>query len=101
LIERIGYQITRYDLNGNHCRYCNATVAGHYDQAPGNWGSRRQPVRISEFEVRAAREYGIAPGPPATVSISTSPTSISQASSSSLSSVSRPMSVMLENTVSS
>ncbi|MBW8885082.1 MAG: AmmeMemoRadiSam system radical SAM enzyme, partial [Planctomycetia bacterium] len=101
LIERIGYQITRYDLNGNRCRYCSATVAGHYDQSPGNWGSRRQPVRISEFEVSAAREYGISPGPPATVSISSSPTPITQTSSSSPTSVSRPMSVVLENTMSS
>ncbi len=101
LIERMGYQITRYDLNGNRCRYCSATVAGHYDQSPGNWGSRRQPVRISEFEVSAAREYGISPGPPATVSISSSPTPITQTSSSSPTSVSRPMSVVLENTMSS
>jgi AmmeMemoRadiSam system radical SAM enzyme/AmmeMemoRadiSam system protein B/AmmeMemoRadiSam system protein A len=64
LIERVGYTITRYDLNGNLCRFCGATVTGHYDQSPGNWGSRRQPVRISEFEVATSREYGIAPGPP-------------------------------------
>jgi AmmeMemoRadiSam system radical SAM enzyme/AmmeMemoRadiSam system protein B/AmmeMemoRadiSam system protein A len=63
LIERVGYTITRYDLSGNRCRHCGAAVAGHYDRAPGDWGSRRQPVRISEFEVRASREYGIAPGP--------------------------------------
>jgi AmmeMemoRadiSam system protein B/AmmeMemoRadiSam system protein A len=101
LIERVGYQITRYDLEGNQCRYCNAVVAGHYDRAPGNWGSRRQPVRISEFEVRAAQEYGIAPGPPARalpaaaslLTISASPTL-----SISSSPTSRPMSVILEST---
>lgn len=70
LIERVGYTITRYDLNYNKCVHCGVIVAGHYDQVPGNWGSRRQPVRISEFEVQAAREYGIAPGPPAIISIS-------------------------------
>jgi AmmeMemoRadiSam system radical SAM enzyme/AmmeMemoRadiSam system protein B/AmmeMemoRadiSam system protein A len=68
LIERVGYTITRYELNDNRCRHCGSTVAGHYDPSPGNWGSRRQPVRISEFEVRAAREYGIAPGPRTPVS---------------------------------
>jgi AmmeMemoRadiSam system radical SAM enzyme/AmmeMemoRadiSam system protein B/AmmeMemoRadiSam system protein A len=113
LIERVGYQITRYDLNGNRCRHCQAAVAGHYDQGPGNWGSRRQPVRISEFEVHAAREYGISPGPPTTQPISHSlthpltthpaPLTISSTSpTSSISSpVSPPMSVVLENTTSS
>ncbi|HEY2413202.1 MAG TPA: AmmeMemoRadiSam system radical SAM enzyme [Pirellulaceae bacterium] len=72
LVERVGYTITRYDLNGNLCRHCGTKIAGHYDQAPGTWGSRRQPVRISEFEVRPNREYGIQPGPPALLSISPS-----------------------------
>jgi AmmeMemoRadiSam system radical SAM enzyme/AmmeMemoRadiSam system protein B/AmmeMemoRadiSam system protein A len=76
LIERVGYNITRYDLNNNLCRFCGATVHGHYEQRPGNWGSRRQPVRISEFEVRPKPEYGISPGPPTLLSIS-SPSSFS------------------------
>jgi AmmeMemoRadiSam system radical SAM enzyme/AmmeMemoRadiSam system protein B/AmmeMemoRadiSam system protein A len=80
LIERVGYTITRYDLSGNLCRHCGSKIAGHYDQAPGNWGSRRQPVRISEFEVRPNREYGIQPGS-ALLSIST-PTSTSTTSPS-------------------
>jgi len=65
LIERVGYSITKYELNGNACRHCDATIAGHYDAAPGDWGSRRQPVRISEYDVRPSREFGISPGPPA------------------------------------
>ena len=52
LIERVGYTITRYDLNGNLCRHCGTTDRRALRRAPGNWGSRRQPVRISEFEVR-------------------------------------------------
>src|SRR5439155_10866845 len=91
LIERVGYTITRYDLNENLCRHCGARVTGHYDRSPGNWGSRRQPVRISEFEVRAAREYGIAPGPAATIQISSAPLSSSPSSSSV---VSRPMATL-------
>src|SRR5262249_8856264 len=90
LIERVGYTITRYDLNENRCRSCGTTVAGHYDRAPGNWGSRRQPVRISEFEVRAAREYGIAPGPPAVSSIASAP--IVSSSQTSILSISSPTS---------
>jgi AmmeMemoRadiSam system radical SAM enzyme/AmmeMemoRadiSam system protein B/AmmeMemoRadiSam system protein A len=91
LIERVGYTITRYELNGNICRHCGARVTGHYERSPGNWGSRRQPVRISEFEVRAAREYGIAPGPAATPQISFAP-SFSAPSSSSA--ASRPMATL-------
>ena len=59
LIERVGYTITRYDLAGNECRHCGTRIAGHYDAAPGTWGARRQPVRISQFDVRPAPEYGI------------------------------------------
>ena len=81
-----GYTITRYDLNLNLCRHCGTKIVGHYDAAPGNWGSRRQPVRISEYEVRASREYGISPGPAQT----TTPLTITSSPSRS---VSQPMSV--------
>ena len=53
LIERVGYTITRYDLNQQslpalrHDRLPAITIV-----RPATWGSRRQPVRISEFEVR-------------------------------------------------
>jgi len=49
VIERDGYELTRYALKGDHCGHCGAAVAGRYDERPGNWGSRRQPVRIAEF----------------------------------------------------
>ena len=54
LIERVGYDIRRYDLSGAGCRHCGATIAGHYDAAPGTWGSRRQPVRISQFQTQGS-----------------------------------------------
>jgi AmmeMemoRadiSam system radical SAM enzyme/AmmeMemoRadiSam system protein B/AmmeMemoRadiSam system protein A len=50
LIGRAGYTITRYDLDGGRCRHCGASIGGCYLERPGNWGSRRQPVRISEFQ---------------------------------------------------
>lgn len=50
LIERRGYEIRTYALRGNQCPSCNATIPGRFDAAPGNWGSRRLPVRISNFE---------------------------------------------------
>jgi AmmeMemoRadiSam system protein B/AmmeMemoRadiSam system protein A len=36
-------------LEGNRCRYCGTTIAGHFDQRPGNWGGKRLPVRISAY----------------------------------------------------
>jgi AmmeMemoRadiSam system radical SAM enzyme/AmmeMemoRadiSam system protein B/AmmeMemoRadiSam system protein A len=50
LIERRGYEICTYSLRGNQCQSCGTTIPGHFDAAPGNWGSRRLPVRISNFE---------------------------------------------------
>lgn len=51
VIEREGYTIGRYFLNGNRCAYCGAEVAGRFDPAgrPGHWGNRRQPVAIALF----------------------------------------------------
>ncbi|MBN1589737.1 MAG: AmmeMemoRadiSam system radical SAM enzyme [Pirellulales bacterium] len=49
LIERDGYELSRYALKGDRCGHCGTAVAGRYDAAPGNWGSRRQPVRIADF----------------------------------------------------
>jgi len=47
IIERNGYYLGQYALEGNRCRFCGTTIAGCYDEhGPGNWGGRRQPVRI-------------------------------------------------------
>ncbi len=53
LIERVGYDLRQYTLEGNRCRSCGREIAGHYDERPGNWGSKRQPVRIGEFAERS------------------------------------------------
>ena len=47
LIERDGYDITHYHLEGNRCRTCECEIAGHFERAPGDWGARRLPVRVS------------------------------------------------------
>ncbi|MCA9049237.1 MAG: AmmeMemoRadiSam system radical SAM enzyme [Planctomycetaceae bacterium] len=49
LIERNWYQLGRYQLQDNRCGSCGAVIAGHFDKTPGNWGSRRQPIRISDY----------------------------------------------------
>jgi AmmeMemoRadiSam system radical SAM enzyme/AmmeMemoRadiSam system protein B/AmmeMemoRadiSam system protein A len=53
VIERAGYEIRRYALTGNQCNHCQRAIPGHFDASPGHWGSRRQPVRISQFAAEA------------------------------------------------
>jgi AmmeMemoRadiSam system radical SAM enzyme/AmmeMemoRadiSam system protein B/AmmeMemoRadiSam system protein A len=49
LIERDGYHLGVYALDGNRCRHCRTAVAGRFDAGPGDWGARRMPVRISGY----------------------------------------------------
>jgi pyruvate formate lyase activating enzyme len=50
LIERNGYQIGVWNLDGNGCcRRCGMKCPGVFEAAPGNWGSRRQPVRLADY----------------------------------------------------
>lgn len=49
LIQRDRYEVGEYNLSRlNHCSFCDASCAGHFDSAPGTWGARRQAIRISE-----------------------------------------------------
>ncbi len=49
LIERNWYQLGQWNLDGNACRKCGTLIPGRFDKAPGTWGNRRQPIRISEY----------------------------------------------------
>jgi pyruvate formate lyase activating enzyme len=52
LIGRDGYELTAWDLDREgRCRTCGATCAGVFAPEPGDWGSRRQPVRLAHFPV--------------------------------------------------
>lgn len=46
LIERNWYQLGKYALNQNQCRYCGTQIAGHFNDEPGTWGQKRLPVDI-------------------------------------------------------
>ncbi len=48
IIERDWYQLGRYGLRGNQCRQCGTTIPGVFEDRPGTWGAKRQPIRISE-----------------------------------------------------
>jgi pyruvate formate lyase activating enzyme len=50
LIRRAGYDIEAYELTAEgDCGSCGESCAGLFDKRPGNWGSRRLPVRLKEF----------------------------------------------------
>jgi len=47
LIERDGYQLGAWNLAADgSCRHCGYRCAGRFDPQPGDWGSRRLPVRM-------------------------------------------------------
>jgi AmmeMemoRadiSam system radical SAM enzyme/AmmeMemoRadiSam system protein B/AmmeMemoRadiSam system protein A len=47
VIERGGYALSSYALRGGACAACGTKIAGHFDDRPGDWGSRRQPIQVS------------------------------------------------------
>lgn len=49
LIQRNWYELGEYHLDHNACGHCGAKIAGLFEEAPGNWGRKRQPVQISQF----------------------------------------------------
>jgi pyruvate formate lyase activating enzyme len=49
VIERGGYDILSFNIKGGRCTFCQAPIAGRFADAPGAWGSRRQPVRIANY----------------------------------------------------
>jgi len=49
VIEHDGYALGAYNVRQGRCTYCGAELAGRFDDAPGDWGGRRQPVRIASF----------------------------------------------------
>jgi pyruvate formate lyase activating enzyme len=47
VIERDWYVLGAWNLDENRCKFCGHQIAGHFDPRPGNWGAKRQPVRLS------------------------------------------------------
>lgn len=54
-IGRDWYEITSWGLGqGGHCTNCGHAVAGVFEDKPGDWGRKRQPVRLAPFARRLA-----------------------------------------------
>jgi pyruvate formate lyase activating enzyme len=50
LIGRDWYQLSTWNLAADgRCRFCQTPCAGVFDGPAGNWGRRRQPVRLQNF----------------------------------------------------
>jgi pyruvate formate lyase activating enzyme len=49
LIERDWYELGEWNLDSGRCRFCGTPCAGIFEERPGNWGSKRLPVRMSRF----------------------------------------------------
>ena len=53
VIGRDWYELTHWHLNDQgYCRSCGTAVTGVYDGPPGDWGRKRQPVRLKDFDTR-------------------------------------------------
>ena len=53
LIGRDWYELGTWTLSDDgHCRTCGAACAGVFDGPPGNWGRRRQSVRLAALADR-------------------------------------------------
>jgi pyruvate formate lyase activating enzyme len=49
LVRRVGYDIEAWDLKDGACGQCAAPCRGVFEDAAGDWGSRRLPVRLKEW----------------------------------------------------
>jgi pyruvate formate lyase activating enzyme len=48
LIQRDWYELGAWHITAEgKCAFCGTPVAGRFEAAPGQWGSRRQPVRLA------------------------------------------------------
>jgi pyruvate formate lyase activating enzyme len=61
LIGRRGYELTEWQLDAaGKCRVCGTPCPGVFPEPPGNWGGRRQVVRLSQGNNSGKKEIGSA-----------------------------------------
>jgi pyruvate formate lyase activating enzyme len=47
VIGRDWFTITRWDLRDGACGKCGHEIPGHFEERPGTWGAKRQPIRLA------------------------------------------------------
>jgi pyruvate formate lyase activating enzyme len=52
LIERDWYELGKWNLESDRCRFCDCEIAGVFEEQRGNWGARRLPVRLTTKSIR-------------------------------------------------
>ena len=53
LIGRDWYVLTEWNLGANgECKKCGTKCAGVFEEQPGDWGAKRQPVRLRDFALK-------------------------------------------------
>ena len=50
LIGRDWYSLGEWQLVGGACAQCRTPCCGVFEDRPGTWGARRQPVRLRDFD---------------------------------------------------
>ncbi|GIX04473.1 MAG: AmmeMemoRadiSam system radical SAM enzyme [Planctomycetaceae bacterium] len=48
VIVREGYDIVTWGMDAGRCAFCGELIAGVWEDLPGDWGSRRQPISLAE-----------------------------------------------------
>ena len=62
LIGRDWYELSDWQLTPDGCcTRCGTRCAGVFDAKPGDWGRKRQPVRLKEFAASLHNRMGAAP----------------------------------------
>lgn len=55
LIERDWYALGAYHLDHDRCTYCRARIPGHFEDRPGSWGRKREPIQIQDYREATGR----------------------------------------------
>jgi pyruvate formate lyase activating enzyme len=58
LVERHGYQVTRFRVEEGDCPDCATAIAGHFGVAPGRWGPQRVAVALEDLPGAGGHESG-------------------------------------------
>ncbi|MEM7474411.1 MAG: AmmeMemoRadiSam system radical SAM enzyme [Planctomycetota bacterium] len=50
LVDRYHYELGRYNINQNGtCKFCQGKIPGRFQAERGDWGAKRQPIRIDSY----------------------------------------------------